>query len=717
MSTPSRSRHGLDAIFRPSSVAVVGASRKRGTIAGELFHNLVSGAYPGAVYPVNAHAKVVQSVRAYPAVTAIPDPVDLAVLVVPRTEVLACVDECAKKGVHGLVVVTAGFGETGPAGKTLELELARRVRAAGMRMVGPNCFGVLNGDPALSLNATFAPRCPPFGPIAFSSQSGALGQTILDHARDLGLGMSQFASIGNKADVSGNDLLEYWEADPSVRVILMYLESFGNPRRFLEIASRVSRKKPILAVKAGRTEAGARAVASHTGALVGREIAVDALLGQAGVVRTDTIHELFDLALLLAHQPVPRGPRVAILTNAGGPGIMASDACESRGLSVAPLSGAAMEALRVFLPPEASLRNPVDMIASASAEAYERAVRILVGEEGVDAVLVLFVPPIMTRSAAVAEAIRRAVAGARKPVVTCFMGFHGLPEELSPLREAQVPSYAFPEAAALALARAVRHGRWLERPIAPPAEPPRRDLGRARAAVGQPSATEWLEPGAAQELLESYGIRCARARVAADPDNAARAALRIGLPVALKAIAPGLVHKSDVGGVRLGLSGADAVREAAALMAERLGRAPVRFLVQEMVPGGVEAFAGVTRDPAFGPILAFGAGGVAVEIWRDVVLRVLPIAEADAREMVESIRGARLFHGFRGAPLSDVDALVDALLRVGQMALDLPEIRELDLNPLLVLPRGRGVVAVDARIRVSRSLSQATEALRESGEA
>ncbi len=699
----------LDALFRPRSVAVVGASRRRGTIGGEIFANLLAHGFTGPVYPVNPTSDVVQSVRAYPTVSQCPGPVDLAVVVVPKDRVLDAVEDCGRKGVKGLVVITAGFAEVGSEGRALQDSLRSSVRRHGMRLVGPNCLGLVNTDPAVSLDATFAPVWPPAGDVAFSSQSGALGLAILDHARNLGLGISQFVSVGNKADVSGNDLLEYWEADPRTRVILLYLESLGNPRRFMHIARRVARKKPILVVKSGRTEAGARAASSHTGSLAGLDVAVDALFGQAGVVRTDTIEELFDLALLLANQPVPQGGRTAILTNAGGPGIMASDACDSRGLELPPLSPLTEKSLRAFLPEEASTRNPVDMIASASAESYEAALRLLLRDDGIDAVLVLFVPPVVTEAPAVAEAILRAAAGAAKPVLTCFLGTHGIPQALSSLRLGKIPSYAFPEAAAIALSRAVRYGRWLAQPadIAIPRDDVSAAKARAafaRGGVGA-EAGRWLEPTEVQGVLAAYDITMPATILATSDHEAVAAAERIGFPVAVKLVSSTITHKTDVGGVVLGLRDRDSVRSAFGGIQDRLlelgrGAEMEGVAVQEMIEGGVETFVGVTQDSHYGPLIGFGIGGVNVEIWKDVVFRVHPLTQSDAREMVEQIRGRRLLEGFRGSPVADKAALADLLLRVSSMVGDLPEIQELDINPLLVLEPGRAPIAADARIRV-----------------
>lgn len=704
---------GLDAVFRPRSVAVIGASRRRGTLSGEIFHNLLSRGFTGAVYPINPTAKVVQSVRAYARLQDVPDPVDLAVVVVPATQVPAAIDDCIEKRVGAVLVITAGFAEVSAEGRAVQDELVRKLRAAGIRMVGPNCLGIINTDPEIMLNATFAPTWPPTGAVAFSSQSGALGQAILDYARELRVGVRQFVSIGNKADISGNDLLEYWEHDPQTRVILLYLESFGNPRRFMQIASRVARHKPIAVVKSGRTEAGARAASSHTGSLAGLDVAVDALLGQAGVLRVDTIEELFDLAMLLANQPVPAGNRVAILTNAGGPGIMATDACESRGLRVAPLQPATEAALRAFLPREASVRNPVDMIASASAESYEQALRLLLADPGIDAAIVLFVPPIVTGAFDVATAIRRAGADRdddqqKKPILSCFLGTHGIPEGLSTLRDGHFPSYPFPEAAAIALSRALSYGRWLQRE--PGRIPELAGIDRARAAAALSRAAKagegcWLAPDAVREVLQAYGLRVPAAEVVTSADEAAEAAARIGFPVVLKLVSATITHKSDVGGVVLDLADAAAVRAAYATMRSRLRELGLEAemqgaLVQPMLPRGVETFVGVTTDPSFGPLVGFGIGGVQIEVWRDVVFRVAPVTDADAREMLEQIRGVKLLQSFRGAPPRDLEALQDAILRVSQLVTDFPEVRELDVNPLLALAVGSGAVVVDARIRI-----------------
>src|SRR5688572_1865482 len=448
----------LRAFFEPTTVAVIGASRRRGRIGSEIFHNLASR-FRGRVIPVNPCAADIDGVRAYPRIGDIAGDVDLAVIAVPATGVEATVDECIAKRVGALLVITAGFGETGDAGRAVERRLRDKVRRAGIRMIGPNCMGLLNTHPDFELNASFSPVFPPAGPIAFSSQSGALGLAILEYAEQLHLGISSFVSIGNKADVSSNDLLEYWEHDPRTRVILLYLESFGNPERFRQIARRVSRQKPIVAVKAGRSGSGARAAASHTGALAASDMVVDALFKDAGVIRTETLEELFDVAALVAHQPLPAGNRIAILTNAGGPGILAADACEELGLTVPALQASTAAELTAFLPAAASVRNPVDMLATATADDYRQAIPLLLADPGIDSLLVIFIPPLVTPSADAARAIAEASRSANKPVLATFFGAAGVPDILEP-----VPCYTFPESAVRALTHALTHQRCRAEP-------------------------------------------------------------------------------------------------------------------------------------------------------------------------------------------------------------------------------------------------------------
>ena len=694
----------LKPLLCPRSIAVIGASRRRDSIGGAVLHNLLQQPFQGPVYPVNPKASHIQSVPAYPSIGDVPGEVDLAIIVVPAAAVLNVVEACGKKGVKALVVISAGFKEIGGEGVDRQNALVEIVRRYGMRLVGPNCLGILNTDPGVNMNATFAPVQPPPGRIAFSSQSGALGLAILDYARTLNLGISQFVSVGNKADVSGNDLLEFWEQDPGTDLVLFYLESFGNPGKFTQIARRVARTKPIVAVKSGRTVSGSRAASSHTGALAGSDAAVEALFHQSGVIRTDTIEELFDTALLLGSQPIPAGNRVAILTNAGGPGIMAADACEGAGLSLPSLDAKTVKGLKAFLPPEASTRNPVDMIASAVAESFEKALRLLIADKNVDAVIVIFVPPLVTGAQEVARAILAGAAGSKKPVLSCFMGSHGVPESLVSLNAGHIPSYSFPEAAARTLARVARYGQWRtaregEVPVLKGI-----DRAKARAALEAVPPGEWMPPPLLADLLQAYGIPANPLRVAATRGEAAVMAKAAGFPVVLKVRSPDVIHKSDVGGVKLRIQSEEEAAKAFDEIAGalRANDPKARFegvTVERMVEGGVQTIVGMSRDPSFGPIVLFGLGGVTVELLHDVSVRVAPLTDTDAAEMLCEIRGAKLLDGYRGAPPVNRAALWDILHRVSLLAMENQEIGELDLNPVLAFPGDAPALALDARLR------------------
>jgi acetyl coenzyme A synthetase (ADP forming)-like protein len=693
-------------LLQPASIAVVGASRERHTIGGVLFHNLIEGGFNGPVHPVNPGARSVQGVRAYASILDVPDPIDLAVVAVPATAVGAVARECARKGVKGLVVVSAGFSEVGPAGSERQAELLEICREAGLRLIGPNCMGVANTAPSIRMNGQFAPIEPLPGRVGFLSQSGALGLALLDHANRLGLGLSTFVSVGNKADLSGNDFLCFWEEDDATDVILLYLESLGNPRRFSRIARRVGRRKPIVVVKSGRSTAGARATSSHTGALLGAsDVTVDALFRQAGVLRTDTLAELFDVTALLANQPVPGGPRVAILTNGGGPGILAADACEAAGLQVPPLPDGVRERLAGWLPAVAGIGNPVDMIASATADDYRRAMELLANEGDIDALIVIFAPPLVTRAADVATAIREAATGLARhiPVLAVFMSAGEPPAELRG-ETMIIPAYTFPENAAHALARAVHYGQWLARPdgVVPTFADVRGDEAVAAVAgmldVGR---SRWLDSPEVRALLGHYGLPLVDERLVATATEASEAAGRLGFPVALKGIAPSVIHKSDLRGVHLGLATPEAVvaaaREIEATFASA-GHPVERFLVQRMASSGAEMLVGVVHDRLFGPVVACAAGGTEAELLKDVAVRITPLTDVDAAEMVRSLATFPLLDGYRGAPKADVRALEDVLLRVSAMVEIHPEIAEMDLNPVIVLPTG--AVIVDARIRI-----------------
>ena len=690
--------------FEPTSVAVIGASRRRGTIGGELLHNLLEAQFNGPVYAVNDKAEVVQSLPAYRSVGDIPGGVELAIVAVPAEEVVEAARECAAAGVRSLLVISSGFAEAGVEGAQRQRELLDVCRDAGIRIVGPNCMGVLNTSPRVQLNATFAPPAAVPGRAGFMSQSGGLGIAMIEAASRLGVGLSSFVSVGNKADLSGNDFLEYWEQDEDTKLAMLYLESFGNPRKFARVARRVSATKPILAVKSGRSAAGARATSSHTGAMLSAsDVTVDALFEQAGVIRTDTMHELFDVAGLLSAQRVPQGDRVVIVTNGGGPGILCADACQASGVEVAELPAGVRARLAEFLPATAALGNPVDMIATASAEDYRRTLQTLTDADACDAIITIFVPALVTAAEDVATAIREfAQAHPEMTIASVFMVSCGVPAELSS-EQVRVPGYEFPEDAARAVALAARHARWRARDAG--SMPTFHDLRSVEAAaiISKALASDeaWLSPACVAQLFDCYGLPLIKTRVVRDADQAVAAAAELGGPVALKASAPRLVHKTDAGGVRLGLEGADAVRAAAKDIERAITPAGYRLdglVVQPMAPVGVELIVGVVHDHSFGPVLACGAGGTTAELISDVAVRITPVTDLEAREMVRSLRTFPLLDGYRGAPRCDLAAIEDVILRVSAMVEAHPEIVELDCNPLIAGPDGS--VIVDARVRV-----------------
>ena len=688
----------------PRSVAIIGASRRRGTVGGEILQNLISSQFGGAVYAVNSHADVVQSLPAYRSVADIPAQVELAVVVVPAQEVVEVARQCAAARARALLVISAGFAEMGTEGVRRQYELVRVCREAGMRLVGPNCLGVVNTAAQISLNATFAPHPAVSGRVAFMSQSGGLGIAIVEAAGRLGIGLSSFVSVGNMADLSGTDFLSYWERDPGTDVALMYLESFGNPRKFARIAPRFARRKPLLVVKSGRTAAGARGTSSHTGALLSAsDVTVDALFEQAGVIRTDALHELFGVGALLSAQPVPRGDRVAILTNAGGPGILCADACQADGVDVPELPAEVQARLSEFLPAGASPRNPIDMIATASAEDYRRALETLIDARACDAILTIFVPPLVTQAADVAASIRQvAETEPSVPIAAVFMTGEGAPAQLNSDR-VRLPGFEFPEDAARAVALAARYGRWRNQPEHPVTVPagtqPERAAGIISGELGAGSG--WLTPASVVDLLSCYGLPLIETRVVTDADQAVTAAAELGMPVALKASARGLVHKTDAGGVLLGLDTSEAVSAAAAQIETSLAAAGYRLeglIVQPMAATGVELIVGVVNDHSFGPVLACGAGGTVAELTGDVAVRITPLTDLDAHEMLRSLRTFPLLDGYRGAERCDLRAIEDVLLRVSTMVDAHQEIVELDCNPLIARPDG--AMIVDARVRV-----------------
>jgi acetyl coenzyme A synthetase (ADP forming)-like protein len=702
----------LRPFFHPQSVAVVGASRNPASIGGRILNALITNHFHGAIYPINPKAASVASLTTYPSVLAVPSPPHFAIIAVPTSAVLGVIDDCAARGVRAVLVITAGLAETGAEGRQLQQKLLDKVRGYGMRLIGPNCLGLINADPAVNLNASFSPLFPDPGRIAFSSQSGALGLAVLSFAHERELGLSHFVSIGNKADVSSNDLLIYWEEDQRVETILLYLESFGNPRRFARIAKRVGRRKPIVAVKAGRTAAGSRAAGSHTAALAASDVAVDALFHQTGVLRAETLDEMFDLAAALAYQPLPRGRRVAILTNAGGLGILCADTCEAGNLNVVELSAQTKDLLREFLPPTASIANPVDMIASAGPDEFRKATEILLNAEETDALIALYIDVALADIGAIAESIAAAVATARKkgnrekPAYACVMGLGVKPKPLSAGGE-QVPNFVFPETPARALSKLAAYADWRNK--ADGMLPDFDDIQPAIArSLCQTILTKrgpaWLSSDEIRQLLKAFSLPVVETRLCHSAEEAVDQAQTIGFPVAVKLASQTILHKTEIRGVHLNLENEADVRKAFSAIEDRLKSENKLdqmegVLVEPMLSGGVEVMVGITQDPLFGPLIGFGLGGIHVEILRDICFRVTPITDLDAREMVRSIRGYPLLQGYRGHPPADVAAIEELLLRVARLVEEVPEISELDLNPVMVFPPGRGCVIVDARIR------------------
>lgn len=696
----------LDAILKPRHVAVIGASRTPNTIGYQVVSNLVRCGFTGAVYPVNPKAAAVHALPAWPSVLELPQAPDVAIVTVPKEHVLTVADEAGRRGTRGLVVISAGFREVGGDGVERERELLRIVRRHGMRLVGPNCMGMINTDPAISMNATFARPMPPFGTAAFVSQSGALGVSVLDYAKEFGIGIAQFVSMGNKPDVSGNDLLLQWEDDPQIGVILMYVENFGNPRRFLEVASRITRTKPIIVVKAGRSAVGARAASSHTGALAASDSAVDALLQQAGVLRAASIEELFDMAMAFSVLRPPKSRRTAVIGNSGGPGVLAADALEERGLELVEFSASTVASLQPLFPAEASIRNPLDMIASANPAGYRAALDAVLTDDRVDAAVAIFTPPMGVDPSEVASAIGSvAQAHPDKPVLAVLMGRERLPEAKQELQRTGVPAYIFPESAARALGALARYGEITGRrredaalPVLPATAHARVEKVIARARrEHRVKLTEQEAFG----VIEAYGIPTIGSAVATSADDAVRAAEAIGYPVVLKVVSPQVIHKLDVGGVRLGIGDAAAVREGHdAMLAHVRAAVPDAViegvLVQRQAVAGRELIVGLTRTPGFGGMVMVGLGGTWVEVLRDVAFRIAPIGPGDAREMLLSLRGAAILGAVRGQGAVPMPCIQDILVRVGMIADAHPAIAELDINPLAV--GAEGGIALDARV-------------------
>ncbi|MDH3753311.1 MAG: GNAT family N-acetyltransferase [Acidimicrobiia bacterium] len=700
-------------ILSPETIAVIGASGEEGSVGHALFKNLLNGGFRGAVFPINPRARSVLGVRAYASVLDVPDTIDLAVIAVPAPVVPKVLDESGQAGAHAAVVVTAGFAESGVDGAGAEAELVRIARQHGMRLVGPNCIGIVNTDPDVRMDATFSPVDPVRGSVGFASQSGAMGIAALAEAHRLGIGISSFVSLGNKADVSGNDLLQYWESDPATTVAALYLESFGNPQKFGRIVRRFSRTKPLVVMKSGRTDAGRRAASSHTAAMSSDDALAQALFSEAGIIRIDTLAEFFDVTRLLVHQPLPKGRRVAIVGNSGGPGILAADACVAAGLTVPQLAQETQDALRAVLPSIAAVSNPVDLIAGARGDEYEAALRLVLADDAVDAMIVIYTDPMISKATDICAAVTAAVAaGDDKPVAAVFLAADVGPLidiESSTGKRRSVPVYEFPEAAAVALGRAAWLGAWRARPPGTMATLDGIDTRAAAAVVDGAiaaggGAETWLDPEETTAVLAAYGIDVIRSVDVRSAAEAAAAATSLGTPVALKVTSPSILHKSDVGGVVLGIETPDEASTVYDDLTGRLGDAMTGAIVQPMASEGVEVIVGLLQDPTFGPVMMFGTGGTTAELWADRAHALVPVTEQRAAQLVGEPRGAALLHGYRGAAPADLAALEELVLRVSTLGEQLPGIAELDLNPVIAGPDGYAVV--DARCRVAEPPSR-----------
>jgi len=703
----------LEAFFRPRGVAVVGASREKGKVGHDVLQNLIRYEFEGGIYPINPKADEILGLKCYKSVSEVPGEVDLAIVVVPAKIVPMVIDDCGSKGVGGAIIISAGFKEVGREGAELEREVIARARNHGVRIIGPNCLGLI--DTTSSLNASFAAGMPDRGSIAFISQSGAFGTAILDWALCERQGFSKFISVGNKADVDESDLLEAIGKDEETNVILAYLESVSDGRHFLEAAREVTRRKPVVILKSGVTSAGAKAASSHTGALAGSDAAYTAAFKQAGVLRAHTVEELFDTATAFGLQGTIRGNRVAIVTNAGGPGIIATDAVENCGLTMAEFGRETLNQLSSALPPAANIYNPVDVIGDAGADRYDAALKAVIAADRVDGIIVIVTPQTSTRIAETAALVCRQAAATDKPVLACFMGGERIREGFDTLNNGGVPNYPFPERAVMSMDAMRRHH---EQSQVPTEAPPRFAISSHRAAEVIDEACHEgrydLGETKAREVMQAYGFRMPESLLAADADAVAAAAEKLGYPVVMKIASKDILHKSDVGGVKVGLENEDEARRAfRAIVESARRRVPDAIidgvLVQEMAPSGKEVILGMNRDPQFGPMIMFGLGGIYVEVLKDVSFRLAPLTRRDAKTMIHEIRSLALLRGARGEKPSDLGAIVDGLLRLSQLVTDFPQIAELDINPLVVYPEGEGALALDARLGLAPKRVQASQ--------
>ncbi|MEN2974669.1 MAG: acetate--CoA ligase alpha subunit [Candidatus Caldarchaeales archaeon] len=696
----------LQKFFYPNSIAVIGASRNPDSVGHAIMRNLVNGQFTGVIYPVNPKARAILGIKAYPNVSSIPDEIDLAVVVVPNRAAPQVIEECVEVGIRSAVIISAGFKETGPEGAKLEEEVVSIAKRGNLRIIGPNCLGIINADPKVRMNVTFAREMPLSGQIALISQSGALCVAALEYARQYRIGFSKVVSLGNKADVNEIDVLEYLKDDSESKTILMYVEDLSHGRRFIETVRYITGEvgKPVIAIKAGRTLEGASAASSHTGALASSDEVYEAIFNQSGVLRVESIEELFNYAKAFSTQPLPKGDRVAIISNAGGPAILATDAVIRNKLRLAQFSEDTIKNLRAGLSPAASVKNPVDLIGDADHSRYEHALKHVLNDGNVDAVIVILTPQAMTTVDEIARVVVDIAPKYNKPVLTCFMGVSDISSSIEILENSRIPNFNFPEDAVRSLAALYKYGEWVTRPrTGVRTFIVHRDRAEDIIKRALSEGRRYLPDVEALEVLECYGFKTAKMILAKNPEEAVEAAEKIGYPVVMKIASPDIIHKFDIGGVRIRIENAEEVKRVFDEIVNNVRKhAPQARIwgvsVQEMVRDGLEVIFGVKRDPLFGPVVMFGLGGIYVEAYKDVSFRLAPIRELSAYHMIEDIRAKQILKGYRGGEERDIDAVAEGLMRLSQLSLEQQYISELDANPVMVFEKGRGYKVVDARI-------------------
>ncbi len=699
----------LDSLFCPSSVAVIGASRESGKVGNTILNNIINSKFEGRIFPINPKTDIIHGLKCYNSILEVAQDIDLAVIVIPGKHVLSVLDECYQKKVGAAIIISAGFKEVGKEGAKLEMKLVKKAKEYGIRILGPNCLGMINTSQPI--DASFSPTLPMPGNISFISQSGALGTSVLDWAKYANMGISKFVSLGNKADISENDCIAYLKDDDSCNVITAYLEGVKDGREFINICSEVSKHKPIIVVKAGNTSAGAKAVSSHTGTLAGSGAAYNASFKQSGIIRAHTIKNLFDYANTFANQPLPKGKKVAIITNAGGPGIMATDACELSGISLAALDTETIDRLKEFLPAAANFYNPIDVLGDAGADRYQKTVETVLGDQNVDAVIVILTPQAVTQPYKTAQAIVEELKDCTEkvPMIGCFMGGASVQKGIQYLRDKGIPNYDIPESAVEALKVMIEYNLWKNRQSQPPKKF-KADKKKVRKLFDRRIKEERYNLGEieARKVLKAYDIAIPQAKLAKDVDEAVNIAQNIGYPVVLKIVSPTILHKTDVGGIKVGIESKEELVEEFEQMLWDVKRympdANIKgILIQEMVELKKETIIGINNDPQFGPMIMFGLGGIYVEVLKDVSFRIAPITREDAQEMINEIKAVQLLKGSRGEQPSDIESIIDVLLKISQMVIDFPEIIEMDINPLFVKTEGKGAIAGDVRIRLGEN--------------